>query len=112
MGYPGYLYLAIAILAEVIATSSMKASAHFTRLWPSVIVVVGYGCAFYFLSRVLDTIPIGVAYAVWSGVGTALVCIVAAVMYKQIPDVPAVVGIALIVTGVVVLNVWSKTAVH
>lgn len=107
-----YFYLGIAILAEVIATSSMKASHHFTKFWPSLAVVIGYGCAFYFLSRVLDTIPVGLAYALWSGIGTALVCVVAAAVYRQMPDLPAIIGIALIVAGVVVLNVWSKMAVR
>jgi small multidrug resistance pump len=108
----GYLYLAIAIIAEVVATSALKASEEFTRLGPSIIVVLGYGAAFYFLSLVLKTIPVGVAYAIWAGVGIALIAIVAAIMFKQIPDIPAVVGMVLIVSGVVVINVFSKTVGH
>ena len=108
----GYLYLAIAIIAEVIATNALKASEEFTRLGPSIIVVLGYGAAFYFLSLVLKTIPVGVAYAIWSGVGIVLIAIVAAIMFKQVPDIPAIVGMVLIVSGVVVINVFSKAASH
>ena len=108
----GYLYLAIAIIAEVIATNALKASEEFTRLGPSIIVVLGYGAAFYFLSLVLKTIPVGVAYAIWSGMGIVLIAIVAAIMFKQVPDIPAIVGMVLIVSGVVVINVFSKTVSH
>jgi len=108
----GYWYLAIAIVAEVIATNALKASSEFTKLVPSVIVVVGYGAAFYFLSLVLKTISIGVAYAIWAGVGIVLVAIVAAIVFKQVPDLPAVIGMVLIVSGVVVINVFSKTVGH
>ena len=108
----GYLYLAIAIIAEVIATNALKASEEFTRLGPSIIVVLGYGAAFYFLSLVLKTIPVGVAYAIWSGVGIVLITIVAAIMFKQVPDIPAIIGMVLIVSGVVVINVFSKAVNH
>ncbi|THB72622.1 MAG: QacE family quaternary ammonium compound efflux SMR transporter [Desulfobulbaceae bacterium] len=108
----GYLYLTLAIMAEVIATSALKASDEFTRFIPSVIVVVGYGVAFYFLSLVLKVIPVGIAYAIWSGMGIVLIALVAAVVYKQIPDWPAVIGMLLILSGVVVINVFSKTVVH
>ncbi len=108
----GYLYLAIAIVAEVIATSALKASEEFTRLGPSIIVLIGYGAAFYFLSLVLKTMAIGVAYAIWSGVGIVLIAIMAAIMFKQVPDIPAILGMALIVCGVIVINVFSKTVSH
>ena len=108
----GYLYLAIAIIFEIIATNALKASEEFTKLVPSIIVVVGYGSAFYFLSLVLKTIPVGIAYATWAGVGIALVAVVAAIAFKQIPDLPAIIGMGLIVSGVVVINVFSKTAGH
>jgi small multidrug resistance pump len=108
----GYLYLSIAIVAEVVATNALKASEEFSKLGPSIIVIVGYGIAFYFLSLVLKTIPVGVAYAIWSGVGIVLVAIVAAVIFKQVLDIPAIVGIVLIVSGVVVMNVFSKTIGH
>jgi small multidrug resistance pump len=108
----GYLYLTIAIIAEVIATSALKASNEFTKIGPSILVVIGYGLAFYCLSFVLKTIPIGVAYAIWGGMGIALVAIVGAVVFKQIPDMPAIIGMVLIVSGVVVMNVFSKTISH
>lgn len=107
-----YLYLAVAIIAEVIATSALKASDEFSKLVPSVIVVVGYGVAFYCLSMVLKTIPVGVAYAVWSGLGIVLISIVGLVMFGQKLDLAAIVGMLLIVSGVVVMNVFSKTVGH
>lgn len=109
---PGYAYLAIAIIAEVIATSALKASEGFSRLWPSVIVVLGYSTAFYFLSLVLRTVPVGVAYAVWSGVGVALIALIGWMVLKQPLDAAALIGIALIVTGVLVIQLFSKTAAH
>jgi small multidrug resistance pump len=107
-----YLYLSIAIVAEVIATSALKASEGFSNLGPSIVVIVGYIIAFYFLSLILKTIPVGIAYAIWSGIGIALITIVGAVLYKQIPDVPAIIGIGLIIAGVVVINIFSKTSSH
>lgn len=106
----GYGYLAIAIIAEVIATSALKAADQFTNLVPSIVVVAGYGAAFYFLSLVLKSIPVGIAYAVWSGAGVALITIAGAILYKQIPDIAAIIGIIFIVTGVLVINIFSKTA--
>ncbi len=108
----GYWYLTIAIVAEVIATNALKASEEFTKLGPIILVIVGYGIAFYFLSLVLKTIPIGIAYAIWAGLGIVLVAIVAAVVFKQIPDLPAIIGMILIISGVVVMNVFSKTIGH
>jgi small multidrug resistance pump len=107
-----YLYLTLAIVAEVAATSALKASEEFTRLLPSLIVVVGYGVAFYFLTLVLRTMPLGVAYAVWSGLGVVLVAMIGAIVYGQIPDPPAVIGLSLIIAGVFVVNVFSKTVIH
>lgn len=107
-----HLYLALAIVAEVAATSALKASGEFTRLVPSVVVVVGYGVAFYLLTLVLRTIPVGITYAIWSGLGIVLVTLVAVILYRQVPDLPALIGMGLIVVGVVVINVFSKTAVH
>jgi len=104
-----YLYLAIAIISEVIATSALKASEEFTRLFPSLVVIIGYGTSFYFMALVLRTLPIGITYAVWSGVGIVLVTIIGAVLYNQIPDVPAIIGIGFIILGVVVINLFSKT---
>lgn len=108
----GYWYLAIATIAEVIATSALKSSEEFTKLVPSLIVIVGYIVAFYFLALVLKTVPIGIAYAIWAGMGIVLVAIVAAVIFKQIPDLPALIGMALIITGVAVMNIFSKTVSH
>lgn len=107
-----YLYLSIAIISEVIATSSLKASNGFTRVIPSVVVVVGYAIAFYCLSLTLRTIPVGIVYAIWSGVGVALVTLVAWVVYKQSLDLPGLIGIGLIVAGVLVLNLFSKSSAH
>lgn len=107
-----YLYLAIAIVAEVIATSSLKACESFTRLWPSVVVVVGYAVAFYFLSLTLRSLSVGIVYAIWSGAGIVLVSIIAWILFGQKLDVPAIVGIALIIAGVAVINLFSKSVAH
>ena len=107
-----YLYLVTAIVAEVVATSALKASDQFSKTLPSIIVVIGYGVAFYYLSLVLKTIPIGVAYAIWSGAGIALVTVVGLVVFDQKLDFAAIIGISLIVAGVVVMNVFSKTVGH
>jgi small multidrug resistance pump len=107
-----YLYLAIAIVAEVVATSALKASEEFTRLWPSVLVVVGYAIAFFCLALVLRTIPVGIAYAIWAGMGIVLVALVGAVVYRQIPDAPAMIGMALIIVGIVTIHLFSRTTGH
>ncbi|WGG53175.1 DMT family transporter [Rugamonas sp. DEMB1] len=107
-----WLFLAVAIVAEVIATSALKASEGFSKLVPSTLVVVGYGIAFYMLSRVLSAIPVGIAYAIWSGAGIVLVSLVGLFFYKQRLDFPAMLGIALIIAGVVVMQVFSKTSAH
>ena len=103
-----FLFLFVAILCEVIATSSLKASDQFTKLVPSILTILGYIAAFYFLSLTLKTIPVGIAYAIWSGVGIVLVTLVAAILYKQQPDWAAIAGMALIIAGVVFINVFSK----
>jgi len=108
----GYIYLAIAIFSEVIATSALKASDEFSKLIPSIIVVVGYSVSFYFLSLVLRTIPVGVAYAIWSGLGIALISIIGLFVFDQKLDLAAIIGILLIVSGVVVMNVFSRTVGH
>jgi len=107
-----YLLLLLAIVAEVIATSALKASESFTRPIPSLMVVAGYGVAFTCLSMTLRTLPLGVAYAIWSGIGTALVAVVGWLVYRQQLDVAAVVGISLIIAGTIVLNLFSKVAAH
>ncbi|WP_408410024.1 MULTISPECIES: DMT family transporter [Paraburkholderia] len=109
---PPYALLAIAIVAEVIATSAMRASEGFSRLLPATVVVIGYGIAFYCLSLTLKTIPVGIVYAVWSGAGIVLITLVAVVLYRQVPDVPAIIGLGLIIAGVAVLNMFSKMQAH
>ena len=107
-----YFYLAGAILAEVVATSALKASAEFTKLTPSILVIVGYSVSFYLLAIVLKSIPLGIAYALWSGLGIVLITVVGAVYFKQALDFAAILGIGLIVSGAVILHVFSKTAVY
>lgn len=104
-----WIYLTIAIVSEVVATSALKAADGFTRVIPSLLVVAGYASAFFFLSLTLRAIPLGVAYAVWSGVGLALVSLIGWVLYDQSLDAGALVGIALIIAGVLVLNLFSET---
>lgn len=108
----GYLYLAVAIAAEVIATSALKASDGFTKTGPSIVVAAGYGIAFYFLSLVLKTVPVGVAYAIWSGVGIVLIAAIGWLFMKQHLDAGAIAGIGLIVAGVLVIQLFSKSAAH
>ena len=107
-----YLYLALAIVAEVIATSCLKWSEGFTKLVPSIVTVVGYAIAFYFLSLTLRTIPTGIAYAIWSGAGIVLIAAVAWAFQGQKLDAPAMIGMALIISGVAVMNLFSKVSAH
>jgi len=107
-----YLYLSIAIIAEIISTSALKSSEEFTKLYPSIIVVVGFGVSFYFLTLVLRTIPLGITYAIWSGVGIILVAMVGVVFHKQSIDMPAILGMGLIIAGVTVINVFSNNVAH
>jgi len=107
-----YLNLAIAIVAEVTATSFMKQSEGFTRLIPSAITFIGYAIAFYFLSLTLREVPTGIAYAIWSGVGIVLITAIAWIFQGQKLDAPALIGMALIVAGVLVMNLFSRAAAH
>lgn len=107
-----WLFLSVAIVSEVLATSALKASNGFTQLWPSLLVVVGYVIAFFFLSLTLRTMPVGIAYAIWSGVGIVLVTLIAWLVFEQSLDIPAIIGLTLIITGVVVLQVYSKSVAH
>jgi small multidrug resistance pump len=107
-----YLYLMLAIIFEVIATSALKASAEFTKLVPVIIVFVGYGFSFYFMALVLRTIPLGVTYAIWSGLGIVIIAAIGVIFFKESLDLPAMVGMGLIIAGVVVVNLFSKTAGH
>jgi small multidrug resistance pump len=110
--YMGYFYLSIAIIAEVVGTSALKASQEFTKIGPSLTAIVGYGASLYFLSLVLKTIPVGIAYAIWSGIGVTLITVIGAVLYKQVPDIPAMIGMTMIMSGVAIINVFSKAVSH
>ncbi len=107
-----WIYLSIAILAEVIGTSFLKSSDGFTRLAPSVIVIVSYVLAFYLLALTLRTLPVGIAYAIWAGAGVALIAMAGYLFFGQSLDAPAIIGIGLIVAGVTVINVFSTTVSH
>ncbi|WP_061237422.1 multidrug efflux SMR transporter [Ectopseudomonas composti] len=109
---PGYLYLAIAIAAEVVATTSMKAIDGFSKPLPLLLVVGGYAIAFWMLILVVRTIPVGIAYAIWAGLGIVLVSLAALVIYQQKLDLPAVLGMGLIVSGVVVIQLFSNSTGH
>jgi small multidrug resistance pump len=106
------VFLVIAIVAEVAGTTALKASDGFTRPLPSAAVICSYGVAFYFLSLTLRTMPVGIAYAIWSGLGIVLISVAAYVFYRQALDVPAMIGIALIMAGVATVNLFSNTAGH
>ena len=107
-----FLFLGIAIVAEVLGTTAMKASEGFSKLVPSIATVLAYGTSFYFLSHVLSHIPVGIAYAIWSGVGIVLISLLGWLFYKQSLDAPAVVGMGLIIAGVVVINLFSRSSAH
>ncbi len=100
------------IVAEVTATSALKASAGFSRLLPSLVVVIGYALAIFLLSQTLKTIPVGIAYAIWCGVGIVLVALVGALVYQQRLDWPALLGMALIIAGVLVMQLFSRSTLH
>lgn len=106
-----WIYLAIAIVTEVIGTSALKSSQGFKRLLPSVTVIVSYIISFYLLSLTLSSIPVGVVYAVWSGVGIVLLALIGSIFFRQTLDTPAIVGVGLILAGVLVINLFSQTAI-
>ena len=103
-----YTYLAIAIIVEVAGTIALKASECFTKPLPSLIVIIGYGLSAYLFSLVLKTLPVGITYAIWAGAGIALVAGASAIIYKQIPDMPALVGMGLIILGIAIINIFSN----
>ena len=107
-----WIFLSVAIISEVIATTALKQSDGFTKLAPSIVVVIGYGVAFYLLALTLRTIPMGISYAIWSGLGVVLITLVGWLVYDQKLDLPALIGIGMIVSGVVVMNTFSKTIGH
>ncbi len=107
-----YIYLIVAVAFEVVATSALKETNGFTRLWPSVIALAGYACAFYFLSLVLRQVPVGIVYAMWCGAGIVFITAIAWIWFRQALDLPALIGIGLIMAGVIVINLFSKSIVH
>lgn len=107
-----YIYLIIAVAFEVVATSALKETQGFTKLLPSLVTVAGYAAAFYFLSLVLKVMPVGVVYAMWSGAGIVLITAIAWIWFRQSLDLPALLGIGLIMAGVIVINLFSKSVAH
>jgi small multidrug resistance pump len=107
-----YIYLIVAIAAETIGTSAIQASQQFTRLWPSVLVVVAYAASFYFMSLALKVMPVGVVYAIWSGLGIVLIALIGRVVFGQRLDWPAMAGLALIIAGILIIHIFSRTTTH
>ena len=107
-----WILLSAAILTEVVATSALKASDGFSKITPSIVVVVGYVLSFYFLSLALKSIPVGIAYATWAGLGIVLITVIAWVMYGQKLDIGALVGMTFILIGVVIMNLFSNVTPH
>ena len=109
---PAYLILALAVLAETIGTTALQASQQFTRLWPSVVVVLAYAVSFYLLSVTLKVMPVGVVYALWSGLGIILIAIIGFAVFGQRLDLPALVGLAMIIAGIAVIHLFSNATPH
>jgi len=107
-----YIFLALAIILEVIGSTFMKASHGFSKFLPTTVTVVAYLACFFFLSQALKTIPLGIAYAIWGGLGIVLTAIISVVVFKQNLDLPAIIGIILIVSGVIVMNFFPKSGAH
>lgn len=107
-----YIYLIIAVAAETIGTTALQASDQFTKLWPTLLVVISYGCAFYFLGIALKYIPVGIAYALWSGLGIVLIALIGFAVFGQVLDLAALLGLGMIIGGIVVIQVFSNTVTH
>ena len=107
-----FVFLFFAIIAEIIATTALKASDQFTKLIPTIITIVGYVTAFYLLSFSLKTIPMGISYAIWSGAGIVLISLIGYFVFKQHLDLPAIIGLGFIIVGVIIINVFSKSVPH
>ncbi|WP_170330336.1 DMT family transporter [Ruegeria arenilitoris] len=107
-----YLILLLAVVAETIGTTALQASQQFTRFWPSVLVVFGYGCAFYLMALTLKVMPVGIVYAIWSGLGIFLIALIGFIVFGQRLDWPAVFGLTMIMAGILVIHLFSKTAGH
>jgi len=103
-----YIYLAIAIIAEVTATSTLKLSEEFTKPIPSLVVIIAFGVSLYFMTLTLRTLPVGIMYAFWSGLGIILITIIGILAYKQVPDFPAIIGMILIIAGILTISIYSK----
>ncbi|MBW4708881.1 QacE family quaternary ammonium compound efflux SMR transporter [Roseobacter sp. YSTF-M11] len=107
-----YIYLVFAIITETIGTTALQASAQFSRFWPSVLVVVAYGISFYLLALALRLMPVGIVYAIWSGLGIVLIAVIGFVVFGQRLDTPALLGLALIILGIVIIHLFSSSATH
>jgi small multidrug resistance pump len=107
-----YVYLIVAIAAETIGTSALQASAQFSRLWPSLLVVFSYGTAFYFMALALKFMPVGIVYAIWSGLGIVLIALIGFVIFGQKLDLAAVLGLILIIFGILIIHLFSNSAAH
>ncbi len=107
-----FIFLILAVIAETIGTTSLQASQQFTKLWPSLLVVMSYAISFYLLALTLKYMPVGVMYAMWSGLGIVLIAIIGWLVFGQKLDLPAILGMVLILGGILVINLFSKTAVH
>ncbi|WP_171234246.1 multidrug efflux SMR transporter [Ruegeria sp. HKCCA6837] len=107
-----YLFLLLAVMAETIGTTALQASQQFTRVWPSVLVILGYGVAFYLLGLTLKSMPVGIVYAIWSGLGIVLIALIGFVVFGQKLDWPAILGLTMILAGILIIHLFSKTAGH
>ncbi|WP_187430641.1 Multidrug transporter EmrE [Roseobacter fucihabitans] len=109
---PHYIYLIVAIIAETIGTTALQASQQFSRLWPSVLVVIAYGVSFYLLALALKFMPVGIVYAIWSGLGIVMISIIGFVIFGQHLDMPAVLGLSLIIAGILIIHLFSQSTSH
>ncbi|MGC3937201.1 DMT family transporter [Roseobacter sp. EG26] len=107
-----YIYLVLAIAAETIGTTALQASQQFSKFWPSVLVVAAYAISFYLLALALKFMPVGIVYAIWSGLGIVLIAIIGFVVFGQRLDLPATLGLSLIIVGILIIHLFSKTATH
>ena len=107
-----YFYLIVAVTFETIGTTALQASEQFSKFWPSVVVVIGYAAAFFFLSLTLKSVPVGIAYALWSGLGIVLISLIGLAVFGQKLDMAAIIGIGLILAGIVVIQLFSSSAQH
>lgn len=112
LAFMHYLHLFIAILCETIGTTALQASQQFTRLGPSILVVLGYGAAFYFMALTLRVMPVGIVYAIWSGLGIVLIALIGLVVFGQKLDLPALLGLGLIISGILVIHLFSQASTH